>query len=316
VGFVLSSDVLIRDISFQGLDTIRPDDNGALCGGGAFETKGCAENDCSNDVNNGGSDGIGSVNVTIENVRLNDYHFPRDAFLVGYAVPGNNDCTTGSFTEECCFCIPNDVRSSQVGFWAPMTRNPEGTRRIRISNMVSSSTQADGINLHGRVVDAVIENTYFQNTGDDTYAVWGGDLDPEQILFKDSVAVNPGVLRPNWYGSCVATYGLKSVTFEGITCRAPTLRHPIPSPGNSDAQIGLSMFVFQSSFLAKYPPEHRIDIRGWTFENLVRERYTFSDGSVNAPAPLKFAWTKAKNGVVAPFYVTSADQTINVVASP
>ena len=40
-----------------GIDTIRPSDNGALCGGGAFETKGCAENDCSvSSVNNGGSE--------------------------------------------------------------------------------------------------------------------------------------------------------------------------------------------------------------------------------------------------------------------
>ena len=42
---------------YQGIDTIRPSDNGALCGGGAFETKGCAENDCSvSQVNNGGSE--------------------------------------------------------------------------------------------------------------------------------------------------------------------------------------------------------------------------------------------------------------------
>ena len=42
VGFVLSSDVTVRDVAYQGIDTIRPDDNGALCGGGVFETKGCA----------------------------------------------------------------------------------------------------------------------------------------------------------------------------------------------------------------------------------------------------------------------------------
>ena len=46
VGFVLSSQVTVRNVSYQGIDTIRPGQNGALCGGGAFETKGCAENDC------------------------------------------------------------------------------------------------------------------------------------------------------------------------------------------------------------------------------------------------------------------------------
>lgn len=46
VGFVLSSHATVSNVSYQGIDTIRPSDNGALCGGGAFETKGCAENDC------------------------------------------------------------------------------------------------------------------------------------------------------------------------------------------------------------------------------------------------------------------------------
>ena len=64
VGFVLSSYVTVANVSYQGVDVIRPDDNGALCGGGAFETKGCAENDCSTAVNNGGSDGLGSVHTT------------------------------------------------------------------------------------------------------------------------------------------------------------------------------------------------------------------------------------------------------------
>ena len=60
VGFVLSSYVRVINVSYQGLDVIRPMDNGALCGGGAFETKGCAENDCrASAVNNGGSDGLG-----------------------------------------------------------------------------------------------------------------------------------------------------------------------------------------------------------------------------------------------------------------
>uniref|UniRef100_A0A6U6W0K9 Right handed beta helix domain-containing protein n=1 Tax=Zooxanthella nutricula TaxID=1333877 RepID=A0A6U6W0K9_9DINO len=315
VGFVLSSDVAVRDVSYQGIDTIRPNDNGALCGGAVFETKGCAENDCKvSDVNTGGSDGIGSVNVTVENVRLNDYYYAEDAFKVGYAVPGNYDCRTGNFSAECCFCLPNGVRSSQVGFWTPETRNPEGTRNVVVRNMVASSTQADGINLHGRVVGAVVEGAYFQNAGDDTYAVWGGASDPEDIVFRDCVAVNPGVLRPNWYGNCVATYGLKSVTFKGLTCRAPTLEHPIPSPDGGGVQIGLSMFVFQNSFWATYAKNNSIRIEGWKFETLAGAPYTASDGSMNKPEPQKFAWTRSENRVVAPYYVTSTEQVLHVVA--
>ena len=33
VGFVLSSFVSVRNLSYQGIDTVRPNDNGALCGG-------------------------------------------------------------------------------------------------------------------------------------------------------------------------------------------------------------------------------------------------------------------------------------------
>ena len=29
----------------------------------------------------------------------------------------------------------------------------------------------------------------------------------QDIVFQDCVAVNPGIMRPNWYGNCVATYG-------------------------------------------------------------------------------------------------------------
>ena len=112
-GFVLSSFVTIERVSFQGIDTIRPADNGALCGGGVFETKGCALNDCSNEVNNGGSDGFGSTNVTIRDVRLNDFYFGEDEALIGAAVEGNYDCDEYGGT-NCCFCKPNQVRSSQV----------------------------------------------------------------------------------------------------------------------------------------------------------------------------------------------------------
>ena len=47
---------------------------------------------------------------------------------------------------------------------------PRGTRQLLVKNLVSSATQADGINLHGFVRDALVQDTYIQNTGDDTCA--------------------------------------------------------------------------------------------------------------------------------------------------
>eukprot|EP00932_Pfiesteria_piscicida_P007262 SRR837773.17279.p2 GENE.SRR837773.17279~~SRR837773.17279.p2 ORF type:complete len:396 (+),score=135.21 SRR837773.17279:152-1189(+) len=316
VGFVLSSYVTVTNVSYQGIDTIRPLDNGALCGGGAFETKGCAENDCAvSDVNNGGSDGMGSVYVTIENVRLNDYYHDQDKAWVGNSIPGNYDCKTEDWTQECCFCKPNNVRATQVGVWVPQSRNPEGSHHITVRNLVVSALQADGINLHGKVDDSFVENTYIQNTGDDVYAIWGAKLNPTNITFKDCVAVNPGILRPNWYGNCVATYGLQSATFERLVCRAPTLEHPIPSPHDGGTTIDTSMFVFYNSFGASYPAKNSITIKGWTFTDLSGKHYLPEDGVMDKPVPLKMVWTKSEGDIVAPYYLTSDQQKVYVYAT-
>jgi hypothetical protein len=315
VGFVLSSYVTVRDVSYQGIDTIRPNDNGALCGGGAFETKGCAENFCgASGVNNGGSDGIGSVRVTIERVRLNDYYFAEDKVLVGATVLDNYECDSTHWTGQCCFCKPNGIRSSQVGIWVPQSRNDEGSRHILIRDIVSSSNQGDGINLHGKVDQAILHNTYFQNTGDDTFALWGASLNPTDVVFKDCVAVNPGVLRPNWYGNCVATYGLESVSFENLTCKAPTLEHPIPAPEDGSLRMDTSMFVFYNSFDANYPPTNTIKIDGWRFEDLEGNSYAPSGGTLGKPEIGKMVWTKSETEVVAPYYFTSDKQQVNVAA--
>eukprot|EP00947_MAST-08B_sp_MAST-8B-sp1_P006420 g6420.t1 len=333
VGFVLSSYVTMRNLSFQGADTIRPGDNGALCGGGAFETKGCAASDCSaSGVNNGGSDGVGSMHVLIENVRLNDYYHEEDKGKIGAHVPGNADCPLstggrptggkrggsgesglkGGPSTGCCFCKPNGIRATQVGVWVPATRNTEGTSHVVVRNVVSSATQADGINLHGRVTNAFVENAHFANTGDDVFAVWGADLDPENVTFAHCTAVDPGILRPNWYGNCVATYGLREVTFVNLTCRVPTLRHPLPNH-HPDS----SMFVFFTSFGGHYPPDNAVNITGgWSFTDLSgRTQYQLRGGALwnGSRVPGKMAWTKTNpEGIPAPYYLPTAAQQVNV----
>lgn len=316
VGFVLSSHVAVRNLSYQGVDTIRPSDNGALCGGGAFETKGCAENDCSvSDVNNGGSDGNGSTNVVIENVRLNDFYYSEDKGLIGAEVKGNYNCSTEDWDDQCCFCKPNGVRSTQIGVWVPQARNTEGSSDILVKDVVSRSTQGDGINLHGYVHGALVTDTYFENTGDDVYALWGAALNPSNVTFRNAVAVNPGVLRPNWYGVCVATYGLDSALFENVTCRMPTLEHPIPSPHDGALTIDTSMFVFYGDFSAAYPSNNKLAIRCFTFEDLNGKAYTPDHGTRDEPTVGKMVWTepnKQKGHVLAPYYLNSREQSVNV----
>jgi hypothetical protein len=147
--------------------------------------------------------------VTIRDVRVNDFYYDDDAPLIGASVDGNYNCSEYGGT-NCCFCLPNGVRSTQVAVWVPLARSngssATATRNLIVENLVSRSTQADGVNLHGLVRDAVVANVRIESTGDDAFAVWGGDQPAAGLRFtRGCVAVNPGVLRPNWYGNCVAT---------------------------------------------------------------------------------------------------------------
>ena len=133
-------------------------------------------------------------------------------------------------------------------------------------------------------------------------------------------AVNTGVLRPNWYGNCVATYGLKSIVFENITCRVPTLTNPI-QPGTSGNRIGRidsTMYIIFTSFGGTYPVGNSITIKGWRFEDLSGNTYTAANGTLHPPDNRKMAWTKAdadKGGLVAPYYVNGKTQQVNVYVS-
>merc|ERR1712137_632654 len=260
---------------------------------------GCAENDCSvSEVNNAGSDGFGSIGVTIENVRLNDYYFAEDKGKVG-VLP---EPCCAQIDEACLFCNPNGIRSSQVGIWVPDVRNPEGTRGLFVNNIVSRSNQADAINLHGNVHDALIQNAHFENTGDDMFVLWGALANPSNVTFRDCTAVNPGVTRPGWYGNCAATYGAKSLIYENLVCRAPTLTNPIFAPWDGQLHCSTSMLALFTSFSGSYPEGNSIEIKGWTFEDLEGNAYTPGSGAMDVPELGKMAWTKSDSGAIVPYY--------------
>jgi len=189
-GFLMSSNTVVKNIAFQGKDTLRPADNGALCGGAVFETPGCVHNQCRFPHLMTG-DGKPVKNVAIENVRLNDYS-------------------------------DDPALASQLAVWVAQTTDAQTpTSDVHVKNLVAMHLHADGINLHGFVQNALVEECYIQNTGDDIYAVWGSNFDTRNILFQNSVAVDAGRARQNHYGSCVAVYGAKEATFQNLTCFAP-----------------------------------------------------------------------------------------------
>eukprot|EP00928_Gymnodinium_smaydae_P077845 TRINITY_DN6134_c0_g1_i1.p1 TRINITY_DN6134_c0_g1~~TRINITY_DN6134_c0_g1_i1.p1 ORF type:complete len:137 (-),score=5.82 TRINITY_DN6134_c0_g1_i1:265-675(-) len=125
-------------------------------------------------------------------------------------------------------------------------------------------------------------------------------------------------MRPNWYGNCVATYGLGSVVFSNMTCVSPTLDHPIISPDDGFPKIDTSMFVFYTSFGAQYPSSNRVYINGWSFKDSEGNEYTPSSGSMSKLIPRKMVWSYSVTGISAPFYVPPSsdfNQRVNVHAS-
>jgi hypothetical protein len=72
--------------------------------------------------------------------------------------------------------------------------------------------------------------------------------------FRRNVAVNTGILRPHWYGNCFATYGLKSVTIQDMTCRNPAL---VTRQARNGGNLGLNDVTF-FIFVSHHASKHRI----------------------------------------------------------
>merc|ERR1711924_493415 len=116
----MNSHTRVMNINFQGRDTVRPNDNGNLCGGGV-----------------------------IENVRLNDLFLPE---------PNQYEAGEGN----------------QLAVWVAQTQDGRATKNVHVRNLVGMLFRGDGINYHGNVQDSTVEDCHIENTGDDTYAFWGG----------------------------------------------------------------------------------------------------------------------------------------------
>ena len=86
-------------------------------------------------------------------------------------------------------------------------------------------------------------------------------------------------------------------------------------PGQPNTtQIGTSMFVFYTSFGSTYPAGNRVVIRGWSFEHLDGTAYTPAAGTMGDPGLSgKKVWSRSDGGVVAPFFLPSRTQRVNVV---
>jgi len=216
IGFLLNSNTLVKHINYQGMDTVRPYDNGNLCGGAVFETPGCVSpglgdgvgvdwynaekrQGCYDHAGNPNNlilgDGKGVENVVIESVRLNGMKL-------------------GEYADRLA-----DAPGSQVAVWVAMTQDGSATKNVRVTNLVSMLSRGDGINYHGNVQNSIVEDCHIENTGDDIYAAWGAySENPHGIVFRNNVGKNPGVTRNYGYGVCLAIYGIKEINVTGLKC--------------------------------------------------------------------------------------------------
>jgi hypothetical protein len=271
IGFLLNSYTTVKNINFQGKDTVRPADNGNLCGGGAFETPGCVSpgfgdgpgtdgrakrNGCYDHTGKGNDlitgDGKGVENVTIDSVRLNNF------------LPLPADLKQG--------------KGSQLAVFVAMTQDGSATKNVKVTNLVSMLTRADGINYHGNVQNSIVEESHIENTGDDIYAFWGAYAEnPTSNVFKNSVGKNAGVTRGYMYGVCVAVYGAIDLTITGNTCYDLNDWNPgqVPS-GDNSCQNGAYCnscfaYVHDNWFGAVYPNGNAIQI--------TNNQYLYMDGT-------------------------------------
>jgi hypothetical protein len=74
--------------------------------------------------------------------------------------------------------------------------------------------------------------------------------------------------------------------------------------------------VETEGFGGSYPSGNTVCIRDWSFMDLTGKKYTPLNGSMEVYKPHKMVWTRAGNGVLAPFYLPSKKQQVNVKVCP
>lgn len=255
----------LANVNILGSDTLRPEENGFLCGGGAIETPGCVSSygaledgewACyagglipgdDNYFNEeygywvtGGiadwqkeTDAFGGVSwITVDNVRFNDPYArnidPQDDWRM--------------------------VPASQTAFLLAGTPNGAYTNNVTLTNLVSLTTVADGINIGGNTAGLDISWTSMQNPGDDAYGFWQNTGD-QSLSLTDSHASNPGVRQHNWndngdyepqygFGSCISFFGCHDAYIENFLCED---RYCDDNPGHCNDKG-------QGHLITFYPP--------------------------------------------------------------
>ena len=151
--------------------------------------------------------------MLVQNVRLSD------AVKRGEVAQMNGDCARG----EALDADGHHVRAHQVSVWVAKLPNSEKGKHsdVRVENLVSMNSRADGFNVHGAVRGLELHNSHIENSGDDCIGVWSTGIEGMAVrnVSATNCAVTAGA-QANW-GSCMGTYAFQSLSVDGLTCRDP-----------------------------------------------------------------------------------------------
>ena len=192
-GFVLSDNLFIGNFVYVGRDTSRwPTAGDTACGGGVFETPGCADPYCNTPQEikgnhaNGQFNADGVKNVQVKNVRIGSIDAVCDTF--GFGAP-------------------------QLAVWfAPNRLGRPGCSDVIVDNVYMHKSYENGVNIHGAHSGIVVENCDFACQGDDNIAIWsypGTNNVDRNILIQKNILSQEGTTSPQvgFWGSCIGEYG-------------------------------------------------------------------------------------------------------------
>lgn len=78
------------------------------------------------------------------------------------------------------------IQHTKVGVWLDGPMDDLTITGLRILDQA-----ADGLNLHGGTTNAVVENTFVRNTGDDGLALWSHPMPNSGIVFRRNTVIAP-----------------------------------------------------------------------------------------------------------------------------
>jgi hypothetical protein len=172
-GFLLQSNTKISFLGVYGFDQFAWHDNGNLCGGGAFETPGCADPALVNSLGEISSPCPGNIQTpgTTAGRAISNIHI-EDVF------------TTHTIN----------------GVWTPRQGNAPIGSDVHVERLLVRKSWRDGVNFHGHTSSSLTYSD-IRDTGDDNIAIWSLKDVADSMVFDNNHLTLANVAHNiAWYG--------------------------------------------------------------------------------------------------------------------